>query len=256
VATLPLEPAAHASHPEPFAPRQTNTGLYVQLHRAGFPPEALRAAQHGYRLAFRLFNGKYRKTERAFLCHAVGAASSAARFDGRPSYLLAAMLHAAYDSGQFPDGRIGGASRRHRAWLVAEVGAEVEAILFRYRRFGFEAGEPERYARDGFDAADADLLLLALVHEVDDLLDLGLRFARKYGASIDSRVAACAALAERLEKPDLALTLRAHGDLYRGNEWTDDLQSLTLEGFQVVPNIKTYLRHRFNRLRRRSVALS
>ncbi|MGH7336215.1 MAG: hypothetical protein ACREI7_01435 [Myxococcota bacterium] len=249
-------PIGNGSFPEPFAPRQTNSGLYVQMHAAGFPPDALRATQRAYRLACRLFNGKYRKTERAFLCHAVGAASSVARFDGRLPYVLAALLHAAYDSGQFQDGRIGGASRRHRAWLVAEIGAEVEAILFRYRRFQFETGQPERYARDGFVEADADLLLLGLCHEVDDLLDLGLRFARKYGDEIDLRVEACAALAERLGKPELAQTLRAHGRLYRDSEWTAELQSATLAGFQIVPGFTGYLRHRYNRLRRRSTILS
>jgi hypothetical protein len=42
------------------------------------------------------------------------------------------------------------------------------------------------------------LILIALVHEVDDMADLGLRFAPKYGRSIESRVEAGAALAERI----------------------------------------------------------
>ena len=61
------------------------------------------------------------------------------------------MLHAAYDSGQFPDGRIGGASPQHRKWLTVQVEAEVESILFRYVNFRFERGEPERYSREGYD---------------------------------------------------------------------------------------------------------
>ncbi|MGE0449079.1 MAG: hypothetical protein AB7Q29_05780 [Vicinamibacterales bacterium] len=238
---------------ELFLPRQTNTGLYVQLHEAGFSAAQLTAAQRAYRLACRLFNGKYRKTERVFICHAVGAASSAAHFDSRFTFVLAAMLHAVYDSGQFPDGRIGGRSPSHRAWVSAQVGAEVESVLFRYQDFGFEKGGPEQYVQKGFDDADQDLMFIALAHEVDDLLDLGLRFASKYGESIESRVEACATLAERLGKPDLAATLRAHGRLYRDCEWTDDLKLATLHGYQIVPNLKAYLRHRFNHLRGRFV---
>jgi len=238
---------------ELFAPRQTNTGLYAQLHEAGYSSSALRDTQRTYRLTCRLFNGKYRKTERPFVCHAVGAASSVARFDGRLTYLLAAMLHATYDSGQFPDGRVGGASVRHRAWLAKQVGEAVETIVHRYDRFAFDRGEPERLLRDGFDDADADLVLLALAHEVDDLLDFGLSFARKYGAEIESRVAACAALAERIGKPDLAANLRGRGALYRDTGWTDDLMSVTLHGYQIVPNVVAYLRLRLEQLRGRFV---
>lgn len=234
---------------ELFRPRQTNTGLYVQLHEAGFSAADLAATQRAYRLASRLFNGKYRKTERVFICHAVGAASSAARFDSRFAFVVAAMLHAAYDSGQFPDGRIGGPSSSHRAWLAAQVGPEVEAILYRYQDFGFDRGGPEQYVRNGFAEGDRDLMFISLAHEVDDLLDLGLRFASKYGESIESRVDACVTLAEKIDKPELAATLRAHGRLYGDCAWADDLKSTTLHGYQIVPNLTAYLRHRFNHLR-------
>jgi hypothetical protein len=235
---------------DPFLPRQTNTGLYVQLHQAGFTATDLAAAQHAYRLACRLFNGKYRKTERAFICHAVGAASSAGHFDSRFPLVVGAMLHATYDSGQFPDGRIGGRSSSHRTWVTAQVGAEVESILFRYQDVGFEKGGPERCVRDGFDESDNDLMFISLAHEVDDLLDLGLRFASKYGESIEPRVEACATLADRIGKPELAATIRAHGRLYQDCDWIGSLQSTTLHGYQIVPNALTYLRHRANHFRR------
>jgi len=245
----------HEVATEPFVPRQTNTGLYVQLHNSGFTGNDIEHAQSAYRLACRLFNGRYRKTERAFICHAVGAASSVARFDSRLCMVLAAMLHAAYDSGQFPDGRIGRPSPQHRKWLTGHVGEEVESILFRYRNFGFERGAPERYLREGYDESDRDLLFMALAHEVDDMVDIGLRFAPKYGRSIESRVEACATLADRIGKPELAATLRAHGSLYEGANWVDDHKSTTLRGFHIVPNAMAYFRHRFNHYRGKSVEL-
>lgn len=240
---------------EPFFALQTNTGFYVQLHHSGFTPEDIRDVRNGYRLACRLFNGRYRKTERAFICHAVGAASSVARFDKRLSYVLAAMLHAAYDSGQFPDGRIGGVTPSHRKWITSRVGAEVEAILFRYSSFDFERDAPERYCSEGFKEEDTDLLFIALAHEVDDMADAGLRFAPKYGQSIASRVEACANLAEQIGKPELAATLTAHGRLYHDLDWVEDLKSTTLHGFQIVPNAMAYFRHRFNHLRKKFVKL-
>lgn len=243
----------HEMQTEAFIPRQTNTGLYVQMHMAGFTRDELKVTQNAYRLACRLFDGCYRKTERAFICHAVGAASSVVGFDRHISLVLAAMLHAAHDSGQFHDGRIGRASPAHRDCLVAEVGAEVEALVFRYGSFAFDLGAPERYLREGCDETDRNLLFMALAHEVDDLADLGVGFAPKYGKSIESRVAACAALADQIGKPLLASTLRAHGRLYLENDWVDDLKSQTLQGYQVIPNAMAYLRHRYSQLRGKSV---
>jgi hypothetical protein len=245
----------HERQIEAFIPRQTNTGLYVQMHAAGFTYDELKITQHAYRLACRLFSGRYRKTERAFICHAVGVASSAACFDRRISIVLAAMLHAAYDSGQFRDGRIGSPSPAHRAYLVAEVGSEVEALVYRYSRFGFDLGAPERYLREGCDEADRDLLFMALAHEVDDLADLGLWFAPKYGKSIESRVEACSALADQLGQPGLAATLRAHGRLYTDADWIGDLKSHTLQGYRIVPGAMAYLRQRYSHFRGQSVKL-
>jgi hypothetical protein len=163
------------------------------------------------------------------------------------------MLHAAYDSGQFPDGAIGRATTSHRAWLTAQVGAEVESIVCRYSGFTFDLGEPERYVKSGCNPGDQDLLLIALVHEVDDIADLGLRFAPKYGRSIESRVEACAALAEQIGKPELAETLRMHGKLYAKTEWIASLEVKTLHGYVIVPNVMAYVRHRYSHLRRRFI---
>jgi hypothetical protein len=165
------------------------------------------------------------------------------------------MLHSAYVSGQFRDGRIGSPSPTHREYLIAEVGSEVEALVYRYSSFGFGPGAPERYLREGCDETDRDLLFMALAHEVDDLADLGLRFASKYGKSIESRVEACTALADQIGQPGLAATLRAHGSLYSGNDWVDDLRSHTLQGYRIVPNAMAYLRQRYLHFRGSSVKL-
>jgi len=231
-----------------FMPRQTNTGLYVQMHRDGFSNEHLARVQTTYRWVCRMFQGRVRKTERLFVCHAVGAASATAAFSGDIVLVLAAMLHAAYDSGQFPDGRLGGASPAHRRWLTDCVGSDVEELVFRYSAFPFHRGDPERLLVQGFETGDRDLLFIALAHELDDLMDLGLSFAAKYGTQLDSRIDACAELAMKLNEPELAAALRAYNALYRQTDWTTPLASRTLHGYVVVPGLLAYIRRRAARL--------
>jgi (p)ppGpp synthase/HD superfamily hydrolase len=237
-----------------FSPVQTNTALYCQLHASGHGAEDLVRAQHAYRVSCKLFNGRYRKTERAFICHAVGAASSMAHFDRRIDLILAAMLHAAYDSGQYPDGRFG-PTENHRRWLAKQVGESVEQIVAAYNRFEFNAGEPEALAERPIPVEARDLYLIALVHEVDDMADCGLALSPKYGRSIAARVAACVKLARELGREDLALTLEGHGRRYADSGWTDALVSKTLEGFRIAPNVRSYLRMRREKRRGKSVEI-
>lgn len=224
-----------------FSPVQTNTGLYCQLHDAGHSTPDLLQVREVYRVCCRLFNGRYRKTERAFICHAVGAASATAWFDRRIDVICAAMLHAAYDSGAFPDGRTGPSSR-HRRWLADWVGAEIEARVESYSRFSFAAGEPERLVQCGIPHDQRDNLRIALAHEIDDLADGGLAFAPKYGRSIESRAAACAQLARNLGIEDLARVIEHHAARYRDVAWLEQLESSSLEGFRIAPNLRTCFR--------------
>jgi hypothetical protein len=242
-----------SSQAVPFEPRQTNTGLYVQLHEAGHAVSDILRVQEAYRLSCRLFSGRYRKTERAFICHVVGVASAAARFEKRMEIVIAAMLHAAYDSGQFPDGRTGRPSEAHRSWLRVRVGEEIESTVARYVGFDFEEGIPERLLDTHVRKSDEDLLFIALAHEVDDLADGGLAFSPKYGASIATRVAACATLARRIGHEHLAETIEAHGRVYEQLRWIDDLGEKKLEGFRVAPNLRAYLRLRRDHRRGKGV---
>jgi (p)ppGpp synthase/HD superfamily hydrolase len=235
-----------------FSPAQTNTALYCQLHAAGHSTADLLRVQRAYRICCKLFNGRYRKTERAFICHAVGAGSSVAHFDRRIEMIIAGMLHAAFDSGQYPDGRIG-LSDVHREWLAAQVGPEVEQIVARYNQFSFEMGTPESKAKAGVPKEQHDVLLIALAHEVDDMADGGLAFAPKYGQSIESRVAACAALARSIGQSLLAETLEGHGQRYKDIAWIAELQVNKLEGFRVAPNLRAYYRLRRDNRRGKSV---
>ena len=225
-----------------FVPRQTNTGLYVQMHEAGYTVDEICYAQKAYRLSCHLFNGRYRKSERAFICHAVGTASATILSKPSVEIVIAAMLHAAYDSGQFPDGRTGRRSVAHKDWLAREIGAEIESIVARLLDFDFGLGAPELLVEDGYPDNARDLLLIALSHEIDDLADGGLVFSPKYGESIASRVNACATIARQIELPKLATTIERYGAVYEDLSWTSPLRNDTLEGFRIAPNFRAYVR--------------
>ena len=229
---------------ELFVPRQTNTALYMQLYELGHPVAEIVRVQKAYRVCCAMFNGRYRKTGRPFICHALGAASAVAHFDKNLDLVLAAMFHASYDSGQYPDGKSSKRTDAHRKWLEQKVGPQVERLVARLIDVKFETGDPERLATEGVPAGDEDLLFLLLAHELDDLADGGLAFAPKYGQSIRSRIAACATLARQLGREDLAVAIEAYRNRYEDMAWAAPLQETKLEGFRIVPNLRTYLKLR------------
>lgn len=236
-----------------FVPRQTNTALYMQLYENGYSVADIARVQKAYRVCCAMFNGRYRKTGRPFICHAVGAASSAAHFDKSVDLVLAAMFHAAYDSGHYPDGKSSRRTDAHRRWLEQTIGPRVEGLVARLVGLKFDTGDPERLADAGVLAGDEDILFLVLAHEVDDLADGGLAFAPKYGQSIRSRVAACATLARYLGRENLAVTIEGYGARYETMAWAAPLQETKLIGFQITPNLRTYLKLRRHKLRGESV---
>ena len=236
-----------------FVPSQTNTALYMQLHEAGHPVADILRVQKAYRVACAMFNGRYRKTGRPFICHAVGAASAVAHFDNSIDLVLAAMFHAAYDSAQYPDGKSSRRSDAHRKWLEQKIGPVAEGLVGRLIGMKFDTGDPERLVADGVPAGDEDLLFLVLAHELDDLADGGLAFAPKYGQSLRSRIAACAILARRLGRENLAATIEGYAGRYEDMAWAAPLQETKLEGFRIAPNLRTYLKLRRANLRGDSV---
>ncbi|AZO47591.1 MAG: HD domain-containing protein [Mesorhizobium sp.] len=232
-----------------FVPRQTNTALYMQLHDAGHAVDDILRVQKAYRVACAMFNGRYRKTGRPFICHAVGAASSVAHFDKDLDLVLAAMFHASYDSAQYPDGKSSRRTETHRKWLEQKLGPRVEGLVARVGAMKFDTGDPERLVEKGVPAGDEDILFLVLAHDVDDLADGGLAFAPKYGRSIESRVAACAILARRIGRESLAATIEAYGSRYGALGWAAALEDTRLEGFRIAPNVRNYLKLRRDKLR-------
>ncbi|MEN0001436.1 MAG: DUF6817 domain-containing protein [Pseudomonadota bacterium] len=227
-----------------FTPRQTNTGLYVHLHERGFSKDDIRRVQGAYVLACNMFNARYRKTGRAFICHAVGAASACAEFIDDIDVVIASLLHAGYDSGLFPDGKAGNPSAKRRQWMRDHIGEVSERLAHDYQSVDFDRGGPEQILQSGPDKIERNLLMMALTHELDDMADGGLAFAPKYGESVEGRLIACAALAEHLGETRLADLFKQQVKAQSDYEWMHDLKADELRGFWIVPNLLAYLRLR------------
>lgn len=239
-----------------FSPSQTNTGLYIQLHANGFSTADIVRVQDAYLLCCLMFNGRYRKTGRPFICHAVGAASSVVHFDRDVTNVLAGMFHAAYDSGEFPDGKSSKRTAAHKAWLVQHLGAEVEELVASVSAMVLDTGDPERLAAGDILEKDEVPLFVALAHEIDDLADGGLAFAPKYGKSVATRVTACAELARRLGREELASVFESYGEAYKELDWTEQLRKPSEQGFRIAPNLRTYIKLRRAELRGQRVMIN
>lgn len=238
---------------ELFRPRQSITGLYAQLHHQGFSTEDLLKVQEAYRLAVRLCPGRFRKTERAFICHGVGTASAVARYEPSMPWIIAGLIHYCYDSGLFPDGSTGGRSAAHRRWILEQVDPETESILYRLQDFDFDSGCPEHWLRHGCPQEDHDLLAISLMHELDDLADAGLALAPKYGHSLLERIDACAELARGLGREELADMFVQYRSYYQDLDWVKPLVVRELHGYVMMPGVIGYLRYRYRQFRGRHV---
>ena len=94
--------------------------------------------------------------------------------------MAAALLHAAYDLGDFGGGRRG-AHQRNRRDLRVAVGPAVEALVHRYHTLGWG---PEVARRCRTEVAllaplDRDVVVIRLANEIDDSLDGALQLSGK-----------------------------------------------------------------------------
>jgi hypothetical protein len=151
---------------------QTNLQLYEQLLEYEWDVGDLAVARRAYDLACQLFSGRYHASGKPFVDHLVGTASVVLTVDGRPELVTAALVHAAYQVGDF--GPFQSVERR-RARLRDAVGPESEELVFAYASWPWN-GETIRGLTAG-TVSDSprtrDLLLLRLAHEVDVRSDRG-----------------------------------------------------------------------------------
>ena len=236
-----------------FSPRQTINGLLIQMHDAGFDQAALQSVVGVHALATAMFNGMYRGTGKPFLCHLVGTASTVAEFDRRPDMILAALLHAAFDAGLFPDGRSGRPTRAHKHWLATKVDQRTVDLLERYQAFGFGASDIRRLVSREAEW-DRDMIVLRLCNELDDLSDGGLAFAAKRGSSTMASSLDCENLAVGVGLPKLGARIVELAKECDSMDWAVSL-STGRDSYRVAPGWRDYLRLRRQRMRGRRVEM-
>ena len=141
---------------------QTIVQLLEQIeHR---PLAERQGVRRGYDFATRLFAGRYRACGRPFVSHLIGTASALDREGASIDMVLAGLLHAAYEQGEFPPGS------DRRALLRDEIGDGAEALVHRDQHFD-TARVP-----DDISEAERDVVLLRIANEFDELGDRGMRY--------------------------------------------------------------------------------
>jgi len=108
---------------------RTVAHLFRQLRAQDRPLAELELIRRAYDVGTPMHSGRFEVDGTPFHVHGLGVASLAAQA-GAPSAVVAAgVLHNAYNTGDWGDGRGSGAHPARRERLRREVGPEVEAIL-------------------------------------------------------------------------------------------------------------------------------
>ncbi len=191
----------------PYA--QTNIQLFNQLHRsAGYGAADLESAVSSYQLAISLLTGRFRASGKTFIAHLVGTASILASLRVSAPMVVAGLLHAVYSAGDFGDGRTGVTdAKRERVRAVA--GKRVEEYVSRYEALSW-SDETIRTVSGGLEslaAIDRDVVLIRLANELEEFLDLGLRYGgeqKRLRTSATGRCRSMVAMAQRLGYTGLA----------------------------------------------------
>jgi (p)ppGpp synthase/HD superfamily hydrolase len=191
---------------------QTHLQLFQQMRSKGYSEAELTRVAQAYQVAIKLFANRFRPCGRPFVSHLVGASAILVWLRVPIQMVVAELLHAAYQEGDFPNS-LEGMTRRKRKELQAAIGAEAEALVAAYT-VGSRSltGLLASHARfKEMSPLEHDILLMQLANELDDYRDL----AGNHAANADERIAVIrqcgqhqVEMAEWLGRPELAHALR------------------------------------------------
>lgn len=217
---------------------QTNLQLCNQLAASGYDEGDLVLVSQAYGLAVRLFSGQFRSSGKPFLAHLVGTASVLAAFQASARVVAAGLLHAAYASGEWGDGR-GGALTPQRRQVVQSLDEEVEELVLCYTKLRWDAASiPRLHERLGaLSEPERSVVLLRLANLMEDYLDLGIAYSQKShkDKQADPVLELAARTAERLDQPRLAAELRRVFEENRTADIAPALVRSEQSSFTVVP---------------------
>ena len=168
-----------------------------------------------------------------------------AEFDGRPALVKASMLHAACDSGVFPDAKTGRAIPSHRALVKEIVGEETEQLIADYPTIEFEEGSPEALSQIEIPDHQRDIMLMKVTHEIDYIASGGIFICSKFGPEHQTRLESYRAIAIALENTKLADAFTAYiNEINQFGRVAAIARDPKSFGYRLAPNWKTYLRLR------------
>ena len=186
---------------------QTYPQLAVQLAGTHWGHSELTSVRTAYELAATLFAAAERGSAKPFVDHLVGTASAVIIGGGPAPAVAAALLHAAYDQGDFGDGR-NGPHTTHRKRIRATVGDTIENLVYRYNQLGWSPTVAEHALRDVDHATPQmrSVLLIRIANEIDDATDGGLVLSAKQHLAVHSEQTRRIAvrLAEHIGTPEFA----------------------------------------------------
>jgi (p)ppGpp synthase/HD superfamily hydrolase len=231
---------------------QTHLQLFQQMRMRRYSPAALVMVAEAYRTATKLFANRFRQCGRPFVSHLVGTSAVLVWLEAPISMVVAALLHAAYQEGDFANS-LEGMTPRKREELRAAIGTEAEELVAAYTVASRDlTGIMASYARfHQMSAVERDILLIQLANELDDYRELG----SNYAANADERIAAVrqcgpqqVEMAEWLGYPELAQALRETYAESIAAFVPKPLRSEFKYGYEIVPDS---CRVRYNILARR-----
>ena len=216
---------------------QTNVQLFATLSGDGYGDLDVLRIGDAYTHAQQLFAAQFRGSGRPFLAHLVGTASILAKHGASPNVVIAGLLHAAYEHGDFGSALRGPTSAKRRK-LIRVIGPEAESLVSRYTALRWTPA-----AISGFSARAApltqderDVLFIRLANDLED----GLRDNFVFSALGKQRtVAEClpasANLADNLGFANLAEELRLCAEIAQMPLQAPLCQSVGDASYPLVP---------------------
>jgi (p)ppGpp synthase/HD superfamily hydrolase len=167
---------------------QTYPQFALQLMSTGWSSQQLALIRAAFDTGRFLFASRERPTGKSFADHLVGTASVTLIGGGDANSVAAALVHAAYDQGIFPN-RTGGPTTQHRAWLTEQLGPQVEDLVYRYHTLGRSATTARLLAAQSgqWTKEERAVVLIRVANEVDDASFGGLTLCRKHESATHQR---------------------------------------------------------------------
>lgn len=210
---------------------QTILQLYAQLPGSKGQLLLMRGA---YELAVVLFTSQFRANGKPFLAHLVGTASILATHGASIPVIAAGLLHAAYQQGEFGDGRAG-ITNAKRQKVRRAVGDEVEKLIFEYTHFAWnrQAIMAMQYHINALSPEHRCLVLIRLANGLEDHLDLGMLYSSKRDRS--DGVRPLVTIADQLGYRELAQDLASGYADHNTTSVPDVLWTDHTSSYTVVP---------------------